>query len=213
MGFLDSLKKFVDAASDIVDDVADEANELLSKAEDKVKETVAENNTAQAPAPVAKPSVQRETTFFGGETGDDEYRITFMLSGDFVEFNSHSEWDPSYQYEPTCTGDYTEFRSGLPCIFFGPVDEAYAAAETYLAGGRPDAKEFIEMADDSFLFRIKLPMGKAETLCAYVFAKGTPLEQQVLGLTYPNGMVGTPLERKLIAALDEAAQTYTQTLV
>ncbi len=212
MGFLDSLKKFVDAASDIVGDVTDEANELLSKAEDKVKETVSENTAAQA-APAAKPSVQRETTFFGGETGDDEYRITFMLSGDFVEFDSHCEWDPSYQYEPTCTEDYTEFRSGLPCIFFGPVDEAYAVAETYLAGGRPDAKEFIESDEDAFLFRIKLPMGNSEMLCAYVFAKGTPMEQQVLGLSYPNGMVGTPLERKLIAALDEAAQTYTQTLV
>lgn len=50
-------------------------------------------------------------------------------------------------------------------------------------------------------------------MCAYVFAPGTTQEYNVLALTYNHDNKGTPLEKKLIAALDEAAMSYKETKV
>lgn len=216
MGFLDALKKLVGTAADIVEDVTDQANTALSSAEKKVTE--AANNTAQNNAPAArldtadseaKPSVRRETTFFGVEDCAP-YDVSFLLSGDFVEFNSHCELDPSYQYEPRNDADYTEYQKGLPCIFFGPADEAYRAAERYLASKTESGREFTAIDNGTFLFRTKLPYA-GDVLYAYVFAPGTSMSMNVFGLSYPAAVEDTPLEKKLMAALDEAAETYTET--
>ena len=66
---------------------------------------------------LAKPSVLCKASF-----GVD---FTFMLSGDFVEFNSHAaEADPSYLYEPDYVlseghpEPFTEFKPQVPYIAF-----------------------------------------------------------------------------------------------
>lgn len=216
MGFLDALKKLAGAAADIVEDVAEQANDALSSAEKKVTEA-AGNTAAQNAVPAAllaaadraaKPSVRRETSFIDIE--GDEHDVSFMLSGDFIEFDSNCELMPAFQYEPDNDADYTEYKKGLPAIFCGPIKVAYQAAKQYLETKEACGKEFTAFDGGTFLFRAKLPYA-GDVLYAYVFSQDAVIPLDVLGLTYPTAVEGTPLEKKLIAALDEAAETYTET--
>lgn len=216
MGLLDALKKIAGAAADIVEDVAAQANDALSSEEKKVTESANSAGTQnQASATLlatadraAKPSVRRETTFFG--TDDAEYDVSFLLSGDFIAFNSHCELEPSFQYEPDNDADYTAYEKGLPNIFCGPIKVAYQAAKQYLETKEECGREFAAINNGTFLFRTKLPYA-GDVLYAYVFSPDAVMPLDVLGLTYPASVEGTPLEKKLIAALDEAAETYTET--
>lgn len=216
MGLLDALKKIAGAAADIVEDVAEQANDALSSVEKKVTETA--NNTASqnnASAALlatanraAKPSVRRETSFIGLD--EHEYDVTFMLSGDFIEFDSNCELMPAFQYEPDSNEDYTAYQKGLPSIFCGPIKVAYQAAKQYLETKEECGREFTAFENGVFMFRAKLPYA-GDVLYAYVFSQDAVMPLDVLGLTYPTAVEGTPLEKKLMAALDEAAETYTET--
>lgn len=60
-----------------------------------------------------------------------------------------------------------------------------------------------------FAFKTKLPY-YGKLLYCYGFRDGTAREREAFGLTYNKDIEGTPLEKKLIAALDDAASTYTE---
>ncbi len=198
MGLFDSLKKILETAENVAKTVASEA---------AAPET---SDSGLYPDAPAKPSVKRTTTFFGGPEGDDAFDVSFMLSGDFIEFNSHCELDPAYQYEPDNDEDYTEYKEGLPSIFFGPFDPAYTAAQKYEASRALPNADCETVENDAFFYKGMFDY-YGQAMYAYVFAAGTPMEYQVLALTYDRKCVGTPLEQKLKAALDEAAATYTET--
>lgn len=139
---------------------------------------------------------------------EDEYgyiKYTFSLSGDFIEFNSHCELNPSYQYEPYSNRGFTGYLENYPQIFIGPYDDVYNAVET----DEPVGEEYEKLDNKYFAFRTKLSYF-GQILYCYGFSHGTAREFEMFGLTYNKDVEGTPLEKKLMAALDEAASTYTE---
>ena len=203
MGFLDSLKKIFDT----VEDIANSAEKSIS-APAGTANTVNDNILSTGNTP-AKASVKRETTFFGGEEGDDEFSVSFMLSGDFIEFDSHCELDPAFQYEPLNKEDYTEHKEGLPKVFIGPLNSVYEAAVRYNESGAPSGEDFESISNGTFLFKEMFDYF-GDAIYTYVFSAVTTQENNAFALTYDRKFIGTPLERKLKAALDEAAATYCE---
>lgn len=118
----------------------------------------------------AKPSILRESSFVAD--------FTFMLSGDFIEFNSHSEMEPSYQYEPdyvrhpTQEFDYTGYKDNHPIIAFGPYDDIYYAIDAYLQNGAETGRNFRKIDNGTFLFCTKMDYYD-QLLYAYAFANAT----------------------------------------
>ena len=88
-------------------------------------------------------------------------------------------------------------------------DDIYEAVNALLADGAQTGREVRTVDNKHFLFRTKLDhFGGA--LCAYAFANETDFDHMALGLYYEKDVEGTPLEQKLIAALDEAASSYQE---
>lgn len=203
MGFFDSLKKAFEIAEDLVKPSEQNVNASVKAA------NTADNGILASGSTPAKPSVKRETTFFGGDEGDDEFSVSFMLSGDFVEFNSHCELDPAFLYEPNSSEDYTEYKEGVPKIFIGPINSVYDAAIRFEEDGAPVGTDFESIGNGTFLFKAMFDYC-GDAMYAYVFAAGTTQEHNVLALTYDRKFEGTVLEKKLKAALDEAASTYSE---
>lgn len=213
MGFFDSLKKLVDTA----EAVSKQLNSSQTSAAAPKKAEPAASGVPVKKTPqniidsgniAAKPSVKRETTTFGGEDANDEINVSFMLSGDFIEFDSHCEMMPSFQYEPYNNESYTEYLESYPKIFIGPYDDVYDAVEN----NRPIGTGYEKLDNKYFAFKTKLNY-YGEHLYCYAFRDGTAREREMFGLTYNKDIEGTPLEKKLMAALDEAASTYTETKI
>lgn len=222
MGLFDSLKKVIGDVNEVKSKI--ESISAAASSQSSASKPVSQKRAAPvSPAKTtdrkiiesgsqpAKMSVLRKTSFLGGENGD-EYNVSFMLSGDFIEFESNCEFDPSFQYEPYSDADYTEYDESLPSIFIGPNNTVYNAAENYIKNGSSVGRDFNKIDSKYFLFRTKLEYF-GQVLYAYAFASGTTQEYNMLGLTYNHDIEGTPLERKLISALDEAAETYKETRI
>lgn len=214
MGFFDSLKKIFDT----VEEISKTASASDNKAAAAPKTAPAAKPANKTPGNIlnsgdipAKPSVQRKTSFFGGETGDDKFDVTFMLSGDFIEFNSHCELDPAFQYEPDNNEDYTEYKQHYSCIFFGEPDEIYDAVEEYREKGTV-GRDFRKIENGTYLFAATVDYC-GDNLRIYAFSGNTAKgEHSAVALQYCKDLEGTALEKKLIAALDEAAETYSEVL-
>lgn len=218
MGFLDYLKKIVDTTESMKKQTYKISGE--NGAEKKLQQPI-----KKASAPVSsskkstsgsiiesgsvppKLSVLRRSSCFNG---DFKYEMSFMLSGDFIEFNSHCEIDPSYQYEPYSDDNYTEYDGRLPNIGIGPSDQVYDAVDKFLKNGEQTGRCFEEVENKNFLFKTKLEYF-GDILYAYAFSDETSWDHDMLGLVYNSDIENTPLEKKLISALDEAAMTYKET--
>lgn len=222
MGLFDSLKKVIGDVNEVkskiesISAAASSQNPASKPVSQKQAAPVSPVKTAgikiiESASQPAKTSVLRKTTFFGGENSD-EFDVSFMLSGDFIEFDSHCEFDPSFQYEPNSNDNFTEYDENLPSIFIGPNDTVYNAAKNYIKNGLSIGRDFKKVDSKYFLFRTKLEYF-GQVLYAYAFASGTTQEYNMLGLKYNHDIEGTPLEIKLIAALDEAAETYNETRI
>lgn len=225
MGFLDTLKKIAGAAAKEIGEAAKEAAQSVS--ENKSGASAAQNTAKSASAQTkktpaetiasgnnpAKPSVEFKTEFFGGETGDAMFDVRFMLSGDFVEFNSHCEVEPAFQYEPDSTAAennlYTGYESNLPHIGIGPCDEIYDAVEEFEETGELPDGDYEKCDSEYFAFRCSFDAHGLKYY-AYAFKSGTTREKEMLSLDYLPDVCGTALEKKLKAALDEAASTYSE---
>ncbi len=212
MGFFDTMKKIIHSA----EQVKAQAEQI------KTHMDAASGNAQPKPQPVktpksktpdallssgsipAKPSIQRKT--FAYHRDDTAYDVSFCLSGDFIEFKSHCEFDPSYQYELDNAEDYTEYKENHPSIFIGPDTED--AVEHYRHYGTVGA-DLEKLDNDMFLFKARFTYF-GQVLWLYAFSEHSVMDGDVLGLLYHPDVVGTPLEKKLIAALDEAAATYTE---
>lgn len=219
MGFFDSLKKIFNTAEEISKSVekvqsSNNSNPTTTSAAKPVASKSAANAT---PADIlnsgnipAKPSNEIKEEFFGGETGDDMFNVSFMLSGDFIEFNSHCEIMPAYQYEPFSNKEYTGYEKNLPQIGIGPDDNIYDAVEEFEESGRLPNGDYQKCDSDYFAFKCTFEAYGLKYY-AYAFKSGTAREKEMLSLNYSPDICGTELENKLKTALDEAASTYTET--
>ncbi len=145
-------------------------------------------------------------------TVEDEYGdscYSFELPRDFIEFNSHTEFMPSYIYDPFCTEEFTGYKENTPIIAIGPYDTIYDAIESYKETGTVSELEITVCENPCFLFSTKFEE-YGEIIYAYAFADGSARESEMLCLQYPLNIVGTELEVKLMSALDHAAATYKE---
>lgn len=147
----------------------------------------------------AKKAVLFKDDYYG------EKNYSFSLSGDFIEFNSHCEFMPSFQYEPYSDEDYTSYAENYPKILIGPEQDVYKAIEN----NAPVVEWHEELDSKYFAFRASLTY-YGEILYCYGFRKGTVRENEIFGLTYSEDIEGTPLEKKLTAILDEAVASYAE---
>lgn len=201
MGLFDSIKKIMDAAEKITE-LASE-----SKPSAAAPKTDASGKGASGePDPFGNPPA-KAPVLVKQEYGDKSY--SFQLSKDFIEFNSHCEMDPAYQYEPYSNEPYTEYKSNVPQIFIGPYDEIYHAVEIFLKNGAPYGRDFEKLESKYFLFRCRTDYF-GQILYCYAFSDGTAREREIFGLTYNRNIQGTALEKKLTAILDDAAMSYQE---
>lgn len=205
MGLFDILKKLADIASD-------------SKPAE-AKTTSKPQDTAKKPAPTLKTPQDivesgnippKSASLHKDEFGDKEY--SFMISGDFIEFNSHCEVMPSFQYEPFNDADYTGYNELLPQIGIGPNDDIYSAVEEYEENGSLPDESYEECDSKYFAFRCSFKAYNRKYY-AYGFRSNTARELEMLSIDYLPDIEGTPLENKLKAALDEIALSYSEKIM
>lgn len=214
MGFFDAMKKIIQSAEQVktqAEQIKTHMDAASGNAQPKPKPQPVITSGRKTPDALlssgsvpAKPAIRRKTSAYQDDT---EYDVSFCLSGDFIEFNSHCEFDPSYQYEPDNTEDYTEFNENYPSIFISPDTED--AVEHYRHYGTVGA-DLEKLDNEMFLFKARFTYF-GQVMWLYAFSEHSAMNGDVLALLYHPDVVGTPLEKKLIAALDEAAATYTET--
>ncbi|MGN0696998.1 MAG: hypothetical protein ACI4J5_09565 [Oscillospiraceae bacterium] len=123
MGLFDSLLK---TAAKAIDSAASQKgtsagiSDLLDKAEEIKRQTLSgqsqhapQNAAPKASAPVKPPKPARlvKDTYYDDDENDNEITVeySFMLSGDFLPFESHAgEIDYSAVYEPDVDDEYGE---------------------------------------------------------------------------------------------------------
>lgn len=147
-------------------------------------------------------------------------RVMFMkLSGDFVLLDNDIPLCPAFVYDPTIDSkaeylDPSEFN--MPVIGIGPVMENFpeirVAVRNYLANGTVDCIEGRHVDDlggKMFLFRGFFDQPNTNSVnYAYAFSEKSGRLGDMIVLMYAPHICGTPLEKKLIAEVDELAETY-----
>lgn len=208
MSLFESLKKILNTAENV--------SKQLEKLSDNSNPTMQSKQTEKKAAPGRKTSSRlfetgnippKPSKRVNDEFGDKRY--SFMLSGDFAEFNSHCEMSPSFQYEPDNNEDFTEYKENTPQLMIGPNDTIYDGVENFSESSVPVGKAYERVQNPYFLFKTKLDCCD-EILYCYAFADGTAREREMFGIQYSSDIEGTPLEKKLMAALDEAVSTYSE---
>lgn len=218
MGFFDAMKKIIGDAQQLksqLDSMSDtSAAKTQHPAQKPIRPAAAPDTAARKTDAAlletghvpAKPSVRRNDY---GYRDDKDYDISFLLSGDFIEFNSHCEDDPAFLYEPQNNEEYTCYQDNHPYICFSANDAVYYAIEAYHKTGT-GGNDFTKIENGTFLFKARTEHF-GNVLWMYAFSAQSAREGEAICLEYAPDIVGTPLEQKLIAALDEAAMTYTET--
>lgn len=156
----------------------------------------------------AKPSLLREDFFYDGEDCADRYKIQFMLSGDFIAFNSHAEPEACHQYEPFSDAEFTGYDNQLPYFMLSNEDAVYEAVAAFKRNGTVGIG-CQPVRNGKMLFRTKIPYYD-RIMVLYGFDRGISWENFGMCMVYRCDVEKTPLEQKLLAALDEAAATYTE---
>ena len=149
----------------------------------------------------AKPSQLREDTFY--DENDEEYSVEFMLSSDFIEFKSYAEPEMCHQYEPFSDDDFTEYDSHLPHLMLAPEeDDTFEIPED----------DRIPVHIGKAVYKAKIPYYQ-QIMTFYGFEENTIISQIGLagmGMVYNKDTENTPLETKLLSALEEAVRTYKE---
>ena len=151
----------------------------------------------------AKPSLLRKDTFHDYNEDKQEYSVEFMLSGDFIEFNSHAEPEMCHQYEPFSDEDFTGYDTHLPYLMLAPEEDCIFDI--------PE-EDKIPVHLGKAVYKAKIPYYQ-QIMVFYGFEENTIISQVGLAgmaMVYHQDVEGTPLERKLLSALEEAVRTYQE---
>lgn len=172
-------------------------------------------DTASIPA---KPSRKIEFEVFDGENAEIRVKVTFNLSGDFLETAGDVHYLASYL--PTIDDDYDADYSDSNTPLFGVLDVddeiIYNMAEKFDKGGVPEnAMMFLPVNDMGPRSRFKAKVedrGRATYFYYCPLYEHCDLKCQ-FGVSYNSDSFGTPLEKKLMAAVDEAVRTMKREVV
>lgn len=147
---------------------------------------------------------------------DAEIPYSFRLSGDFVESESHAaECDQLYGYAPEWTedfiGDDEIVNGGKPYFFISCGDDkVYKAVESFKkTGSIPGAMYFERVNGSQMLFKAKIAYFDS-VMYFYGCDRGYSWKNTGICVVYKKKYAGTAAEANLIAAVDEAAMSYTE---
>ncbi|WP_124098038.1 hypothetical protein [Ruminococcus sp. Marseille-P6503] len=214
-GTVPSLSKMMDNALGMKDKAVGGSSAPAENKSARTPERILESGTA-----AAKPSRLVNEIFYDGDDTVIELKYTFMLSGDFLPFRSGAgEVDYSALYLPYSSEEHgdNEYDSSLPCfcIVSAPENEIYDMIESCRNGSVPDqAFMFLKVSDlgEKIYFKAKVKL-RGNILYFYALDRGMSWENNYIGVSYKPDVMGTPLEKKLMAAVDEAAATYKETIL
>ncbi len=125
-----------------------------------------------------------------------------------MEFNSHAEPEACHQYEPYLEADFTGYDPKLPTFMLSNEDMVWNAVETFKKTGTVGT-DCRPVNAGKMLFRTKIPYYD-QVMTFYGFDRGNSWEYFGMCMVYNRDVEGTPLEAKLLAALDEAAASYRE---
>lgn len=229
MGFMELFVKGLKKAAEEIDKKAgltgdNSLGNLAGKAQQSYDNAV--GNTPSRPA--AKPAAPRKekntpaNVLASGslpigavkrvENEFADVKSSFEIPESFTEFDSHAEPEMChiYMYED---GDDEDIDTGKPIICITPEDFAYEAVSSFIRTGRVEGLDSFEPVNcGKMLFKAKNRNYYGQTVYFYGFARGDRSEEDYMGLAmiYCHDAEGTPLEAKLMAILDHAAQTYSE---
>lgn len=143
----------------------------------------------------------------------DEVTISFKLNDSFVHVESHAMEVPIVEvYAPGCDPEYDDIdEATLPSISLLCDDVTYEACESFKETGAIPCAIACQALRGIFKFRAKLKYDNGLLIYMYGFdmADGA-LENTALCVIYPTEYEGTNDEKRLMAALDEAARSYME---
>lgn len=155
----------------------------------------------------------------GAVDAEIRVKVSFDLSGDFIE--TECDFDYGAMYLPNCDDDFDDNYSDHNTPYFemvsAPDNEIYHMIDKCQNGGTPDNAMMFLRVDDmgpriQFKAKVKNRFGKIEYFYNCQFHdEFNP--QSYIGVCYNADVVGTPLEKKLMAAVDEAARTFRREVV
>ena len=229
MGFKDLFVKGLKKAAEEIDKKAgltgdNSLGNLAGKAQQSYDQTVGNTPSRPAAKPVA-PRKEKNTPANVLASGslpigamkriENEFadvNSSFEIPESFTEFESHAEPEMChiYMYED---GDDEDIDTGKPIICITPEDFAYEAVSSFIRTGRVEGLDSFEPVNcGKMLFKAKNRNYYGQTVYFYGFARGDRSEEDYMGLAmiYCHDAEGTPLEAKLMAILDHAAQTYSE---
>ena len=220
MGFLDKIRSFVESGE--LDKITEKVGKTVNTLIDEQRNTAqsAPRAAAQSPsaAQVSPAKASRNVTFefCDGEDAEIDVEASFMLSGYFVESDSGAgEVDYCAVYAPECTDDYAEYDGSKPvfAVMNAAEREIYDLIENYKKGITDSSCSItkVSLPYSRIYFKAKL---NHRGIITYFYAldRGRIWKNCYIGVNYPTSLAGTALESKIIAAVDEAAATYRETI-
>ena len=141
---------------------------------------------------------------------DREYTISFKINDAFKEANSHAgEIVMLYTYSPNeeygCEGS-------IPYVATILDDKVYHAVEQFKKNGNFEGAIDLVPLNGKFYFKAKMKYSN-EMMCFYGLDRcDGSWENNGVCIVYQNEFVGTENEKKLMAVLDEVAESYSEIL-
>lgn len=236
-GFTNLVNKDMDMKDSVINGSSAATTQTASAP--KSKNTV--RNRKTTPAEIlaygdrpSKPSVPYdpfETGIYYAEdkNGNDiEVKISFTHSGDFISVGDFGAGEledvlifaPQYDDREVLYDDESIIMKLIdesPSIqlVYAPEDKIYNATEAYKSSKTPfaDAMEFEPLDRGIFLYKAKIMNRFGSVVYFYAMDRGNIWDNCYLGAVYNPDIMGTALERKVIAAVDEIVSTYKETII
>ena len=187
---------------------AKEAVKTASTASVSASASAPKQSSAPKPIPQMKPpKPSRECINDFGVDGK------FMLCGDFVESKSHAgEVEILYVYAPDCDDKYIGYSGKEPYFMItSGLGEVCCSYEDFVGTNVDDIYKIDAVDDTEFYAEIDY-YGDRMALYNYTRYLGDDKEYFALCVVYSNDYVGTEYEKRFLAALKEAAETYRETV-
>lgn len=196
MGLFDKIGQAIKVAGQISAELSENASK--SAAPEKVQ--------SDEEIVLASSSHIAEEEEYGDE--DSEYLISFSINDAFKEANSHAgEVVMLHTYAPT--KEYGE-EGTFPCLAIMLDDAVYNAVEEFKEKGTFAGAIEITALSDKFYFKAKMEYYKHMMYFYGMDRCDGFWKNNGLCIIYPKEYVGTENERKLMAVLDEAAESYSE---
>ena len=207
MGLFDKFKKVMDTVEkigDIIETTVDTVNTVTTANTADSLNASQGNLVEELPLTSASRMVEDEEC---GD-GDDEYKVTFQLNEDFRPADSHAgEVRFLHTYAP---GEEYGEEGTRPYVAVLMDNDVYESVQEFKEKGTfAGAKELVALGG-KFHFKAKKEY-YGDMMYFYGIDRCQGFwENNGLCMVYPKSYVGTENEKKMMAVLDEAAETYCE---